>query len=93
MVGFIMDKLTSFRYAKRIYWVFIIIGILLLLSSQIPISSLVKFLLFAFGAMFILGAFVWVFIYNKCPHCHTSLPFSGGLPEYCPSCGEKIRRR
>ena len=50
-----MDKLTSFRYAQRIRWISIAVGILLLLGSQLPILPLVKGILFILAAIFIMG--------------------------------------
>jgi hypothetical protein len=86
----IMRKLTKYRYAKKVYFAFVTIGLLLLIIAQSPFTKLVQFIIMLLGALFILGAFIWVFIFYKCPFCHDSLPFSQDLPEYCPSCSEKL---
>ncbi|NLB41545.1 MAG: hypothetical protein GX815_04665 [Clostridiales bacterium] len=85
-----MAKITSYKHAKKLYFIYAAIGILLMLIAQSPFSTTVKWVLMVLGGLLIIGAFVWVIAFYKCPICQSHLPVSQGLPDYCPTCGKKL---
>ena len=47
----------------------------------------------AVGIIFIGIGLVVTYIYYRCPHCQSMLPFrSWGIPTFCPNCGEKLEK-
>ena len=44
------------------------------------------------GAAVMMGGVVQAWIFYRCPECgYALMHLRGGIPGYCPECGEKLR--
>ena len=85
-----MKKFFNYKYGRKMFFIFAAIGTLFLIVAQCGFSKTIQLILMIIGAVFVLGGYLWMFILYKCPHCDTRFPWDGGLPNHCPSCGEKL---
>ena len=60
--------------------------IMLCLAASMGGGGMFLWLMFAVAAVDV----IQLMMFYRCPHCRKSLPLRGGLPEFCPHCGEAL---
>lgn len=43
------------------------------------------------GAVVLMAGLVQTLLFFHCPHCGARWDTRGGIPDYCPKCGKKIK--
>lgn len=67
----------------------LIVGLLLMAVALIK-EIVILPLAFA-GLIIACSGFIYLFIFWRCPYCHTHLPFHGMIGiDHCPYCGNKL---
>ena len=76
----------DYQKSYMLMWIGIIAGFVLMLVGG---SLTIKWLLVLGGAVF-LAAILQTLLFFRCPHCGGLWDTHGGVPHYCPHCGEYI---
>ena len=82
-----------YRTSRKLMWILYGAGIaVMLLSLLFPgLPGLMCALLLA-GAAVMMGGVVQAWIFYRCPECgYALMHLRGGIPGYCPECGDKLR--
>ena len=67
-----------------------LIGSLLLLIGAY--SGLGYLWIYIVGLLILILTVVYSLLAFRCPHCDTRFGTRGGIPNYCPYCGEKLEK-
>ena len=76
----------DYQKSYLLMWIGIIAGFVLMLVGG---SLTIKWLLVLGGAVF-LAAILQTLLFFRCPCCGQLWDTRGGVPHYCPHCGEYI---
>ena len=76
----------DYQKSYLLMWIGIIVGFVLMLVGG---SLTIKWLLVLGGAVF-LAAILQTLLFFRCPCCGKLWDTRGGVPHYCPECGEYI---
>lgn len=80
-----MAKITNYKYARKLYFIYAGTSILFMLIAQSLTSTTIIWILMVLGGLLVLGAFVWVIV-----SCQSLLPLSYGFLNYCPYCSKEL---
>ena len=78
-----MDCFKSYE----LMWAGLVVGTILMAVGG---ALSIKWLL-ALGGVAFLAAVFHTMLFFRCPHCGEHWDPRGGIPRYCPSCGEYIQ--
>ena len=76
----------DYQKSYVLMWVGIIAGFIL---AAVGGALAIKWLA-AMGALILLAGILQTFLFFRCPHCGGLWDTHGGVPHYCPECGEYI---
>ena len=76
----------DYQKSYVLMWVGIIAGFIL---AAVGGALAIKWLA-AMGALILLAGILQTFLFFRCPHCGGHWDVRGGVPHYCPECGEYI---
>ena len=78
--------MMDYRKSYVLMWIGVIAGFVLMFIGG---STAIKWLLVTGGVVF-LSAVLQTLLFFRCPHCGGHWDTRGGIPHYCPECGELI---
>ena len=76
----------DYQKSYVLMWVGIIAGFIL---AAVGGALAIKWLA-AMGALILLAGILQTFLFFRCPHCGGHWDTRGGVPHYCPECGEPL---
>ena len=76
----------DYQKSYVLMWVGIIAGFILAAVG----GALATKWLAAMGTLILLAGILQTFLFFRCPHCGKLWDTRGGVPHYCPECGEYI---
>jgi len=82
----------NFRNSRNLMWIGFILGILIMASGICFENENITVVFMTVGFIIFALAGIQAFIFYICPFCRASLMnVRGGIPDYCPKCGKKLK--
>lgn len=85
--------ITDWRYAKKIYSVSGVAGIVLLLIALLPLPKELALIIALLAIFIVCMGLIWLSLFYRCPHCDMQLPVKYELPSRCPECSMELNEK